>query len=64
MSTIQDIQPIERTEDDAQIRRRTRYTPVPLIKKVGPKTVPPGAMAFIEDSATAPLAGEFVNVRM
>ncbi|HJZ85311.1 MAG TPA: DUF2505 family protein [Polyangia bacterium] len=50
MSTIHDIQPIERTEDEGTIRRRTRYTPVPLIKRVGPKQVPPGAMAFIEDS--------------
>jgi Protein of unknown function (DUF2505) len=50
MKTIQAIDPIERTEDDGTIRRRTRYTPVPLIKKIGPKQVPPGAMAFVEDS--------------
>ena len=50
MKTIQGIDPIERNEDDGIIRRRTRYTPVPLIKKIGPKTVPPGAMAFVEDS--------------
>jgi hypothetical protein len=50
MTTIKDIQPIERTEDAGTIRRRTRYTPVPLIKKVGPKQVPPAALAFIEDS--------------
>src|SRR5215813_6262788 len=50
MSTMQDIQPVERTEDETQIRRRTRYVPVPLIKRIGPKEVPPGAMAFIEDS--------------
>jgi len=49
MSTIQDIQPIERTEDDGTIRRRTRYTPVPLITMVGPTHVPAAAMAFIED---------------
>jgi hypothetical protein len=49
-STMVDIQPIERKEDDGAVRRRTRYVPVPLIRRVGPKEVPPGAMAFIEDS--------------
>ena len=50
MKTITKIEPLDRNEDDGTIRRRTRYTPVPLIKKIGPKTVPPGAMAFVEDS--------------
>jgi hypothetical protein len=50
MSTMRDIQAVERTEDGSTIRRRTRYTPEPLIKHIGPKEVPPGAMAFIEDS--------------
>jgi hypothetical protein len=50
MSTMRSIEPIDRTEDDATIRRRTRYTPEPLIKKVGPKEVPPGAMAWTEES--------------
>jgi hypothetical protein len=50
MTTITAIDPIERNEDDGTIRRRTRYTPVPLIKRIGPKEVPPAALAFIEDS--------------
>src|SRR5215510_9575292 len=64
MTTITNIEPIERTEDDGVIRRRTRYFPVPLIKKIGPKTVPPGAMAFVEDSRFDKRANrlEFENI--
>src|SRR5262245_12852179 len=48
--TMQKIEPIDRNEDAESIRRRTRYTPVPLIERIGPKKVPPGAMAFVEES--------------
>src|SRR5947207_2015192 len=50
MSTIREIQTLERNDDATSLRRRIRYTPEPLIKKIGPKEVPPGAMAWVEQS--------------
>src|SRR5438045_1748976 len=50
MTTLREVASLERNEDDRSIRRRTRFVPEPLIKKVGPKEVPPGAMAWVEES--------------
>jgi hypothetical protein len=50
MTTMREVVPIERNEDERSIRRRTRFVPEPLIKRVGPKEVPPGAMAWVEES--------------
>jgi hypothetical protein len=50
MATLHDVKPLDRKEDATAIERKTRYMPEPLIKRVGPKEVPPGAMAFIEES--------------
>src|SRR6185436_13836152 len=56
--------PIDRQEDANTIRRKTKYQPVPLIKKIGPKEVPPHWMAWIEDSNYDRRAHrmDFVNV--
>jgi hypothetical protein len=50
MKLIEKIEPLERSEDERTIRRRTLYRPVPIIKSVGPKRVPPEWMAFTEVS--------------
>jgi hypothetical protein len=50
MKLMSDIKPIERSEENGKVRRRVRYVPVPLIKSVGPKQIPPEALAFVEES--------------
>lgn len=50
MSTIISIEVLERQEDDRQIRRRVKYLPVPMIKKIGPKKITPESMQWIEES--------------
>jgi hypothetical protein len=50
MKRVTAIEPLERHDDGNVIRRRVRYQPVPLIKKIGPKTVPEHWMAWIEES--------------
>jgi len=50
MKLIEKIEPQERTEDERTIRRKTLYRPVPIIKSIGPKRVPPEWMAFTEVS--------------
>ena len=40
----------ERVESDSEIRRKVRYRPKPVIKSIGPKTVPPEWFAFTEES--------------
>jgi hypothetical protein len=41
---------LEKKDEGAKIRRRVRYLPKPVIKSVGPKTVPPEWFAFVETS--------------
>src|SRR4030095_9222892 len=50
MKLIRDIRPVERVEEGGLVRRKVRYVPVPLIQSVGPKKIPPEALAFIEES--------------
>lgn len=50
MKLIKDVRPIERSETGGIIKRKVRYVPTPMIKSVGPKEVPPEALAFIEES--------------
>ena len=50
MKLVTIIEPLDRQEDASTIRRKTKYQPVPLIKSIGPKQVPPHWMAFIEES--------------
>jgi len=50
MKLMSDIRPMERSEENGRVRRKVRYVPVPLIKSIGPKQIPPEALAFIEES--------------
>lgn len=45
-----EVQPLERTDDGAKLRRKTRYRPKPVIESIGPKRVPPEYFAFVESS--------------
>jgi hypothetical protein len=51
MKMMSDIKPIDRKELNGRLEWRLRCVPVPLIKKVGPKEVPPEALAFIQESS-------------
>jgi Protein of unknown function (DUF2505) len=48
--SIEGIDPVSREESDSQIKRKNKYRPVPVIRKVGPKEVRPEWMHFIEDT--------------
>lgn len=50
MKQLQDLKTLERVDEAEQVRRRVRYVPVPLISSVGPKKVPPEALAWVEES--------------
>jgi hypothetical protein len=50
MKMMSDIKPIDRKEQPGRLEWRLRCVPVPLIKRVGPKEVPPEALAFIQES--------------
>lgn len=45
-----EVEPLEKTDDGTTVRRRIRYRPKPVIKSIGPKTVPPEWFAFVENS--------------
>ncbi len=50
MKSMTDIKPLDRKEEAGQLEWRLRCVPVPMIKKVGPKEIPPEALAFIQES--------------
>src|SRR5262245_33316401 len=50
MKMMSDIQPKERKEEGTRLEWKLRCVPVPMIKKVGPKEVPPEALAFVQES--------------
>jgi hypothetical protein len=50
MTTVVSIEVLERQETDRAIERRVKYTPVPMIKKIGTKTITPESMVWIEQS--------------
>ncbi|MCD6497984.1 MAG: DUF2505 family protein [Deltaproteobacteria bacterium] len=50
MPSLKGIEVLERQDSENAIQRKVRYEPVPLIKKVGPKKVPPEAMIWVEQS--------------
>ena len=50
MKSITDATPIDRRENAGRLEWKIRVVPVPLIKKVGPKEVPPEALAFTLES--------------
>lgn len=50
MKLMSDIKPVDRKEEGGRLSWRLRCVPVPMIKKVGPKEVPPEALAFVQES--------------
>jgi len=50
MPSLKEMEVLEREDGEAVTKRKVRYVPVPLIKKVGPKKVPPEAMIWVEHS--------------
>src|SRR2546430_760522 len=51
MQLMTDIKSIERKEEVGRLEWKLRCVPVPLIKRVGPKEIPPEALAFIQESS-------------
>jgi len=51
MTKMTDIKPVDRKESGDRLEWRLRCVPVPMIKKVGPKEVPPEALAFVQESS-------------
>jgi hypothetical protein len=51
MKSIRDMTAVDRKESAGRLDWRIRVVPVPLIKKVGPKEVPPEALAFVQESS-------------
>jgi hypothetical protein len=45
-----EVQPQEVKDEGTKVRRKIRYRPKPVIKSIGPKTVPPEWFAFVETS--------------
>ena len=50
MKMMTDIKAVDRKEEGGRLAWRLRCVPEPIIKKVGPKEVPPEALAFIQES--------------
>jgi hypothetical protein len=51
MQSMSDIKPVDRKESDGRLEWKLRCVPKPIIKRVGPKEVPPEALAFVQESA-------------
>jgi len=51
MKLMSDITPVDRTEGAGRLDWRLRCVPVPMIKHVGTREVPPEALAFIQESS-------------
>jgi hypothetical protein len=62
MKLMSDIKSLDRKEDGAKLSWRLRCVPVPMIKKVGPKEVPPEALAFVQES-TIDRAAKRINFK-
>ena len=50
MKMMSDIKTVDRKEEATRLSWRLRCVPIPFIKKVGPKEVPPEALAFVQES--------------
>ncbi len=61
---VNKIEELERVDTEKKLTRKTRYLPVPMIKKVGTKTVEPEWMEWIEtlEFDKERHVGSFVNV--
>ncbi len=62
MKSISDMRSIDRKDANGRLDWRIRVVPVPIIKKVGPKEVPPEALAFVQES-TLDRAGKRVTFK-
>jgi len=62
MKMMSDIKTVDRKEEGTRLSWRLRCVPIPLIKKVGPKDVPPEALAFVQES-TLDRAGKRVTFK-
>jgi hypothetical protein len=62
MKLMSDIKPIERKEEGGRLSWKLRCVPVPMIKRVGPKEVPPEALAFVQES-TIDRAAKRINYK-
>ncbi len=51
MKLMSDIKPLDRQEANGRLDWKWRCVPVPMIKSVGPKEVPPEALAFVLQSS-------------
>src|SRR4051812_22889010 len=45
-----EVQPMEKKDGGDKVTRKIRYRPKPVIKSIGPRTVPPEWFAFVESS--------------
>ena len=50
MKSMTDIKPVDRKEEGGRLEWKLRCVPQPIIRKLGPKEVPPEALAFIQES--------------
>lgn len=50
MTLVTQIELKEKVENGATVRRKVRYTPVPMIRKIGPTPVEPEWMSWVEHS--------------
>ena len=50
MKAMEDIESLDRKDSGNQLEWRLRCKPVPMIKKVGPKDIPPSLFPFIQES--------------
>ncbi|MBU1239938.1 DUF2505 family protein [Myxococcota bacterium] len=50
MDSLDEMEVLECVDEGETIRRRIRYLPKPIIKRIGLKKVPPKAMEFVEHS--------------
>jgi len=64
MTTIIEIETLSRTEDGDKVTLRTRYLPVPLIKKVATKEINPRWMEWVSEVTfdLKTTKGEFRNI--
>jgi hypothetical protein len=62
MPSLLEMEILEQGGEGDNARRKVRYRPVPMIKKVGPKKVEPHWMEWVEHSTSRSLRVEFRNV--
>ena len=62
MKLMSDIKPVDRKQEGDRLAWKLRCVPVPMIKRVGPKEVPPEALAFVQES-TIDRAGKRISFK-